>query len=676
MPFSVHILHNNKDLGSTSPFKFFLMKNTLHTLLFCLIGVMGFAQDWSLERSVQISATVETVPARITLNWLSQTTNGFTLYRRLKGENNWGSALADLPGTANTFVDNDVAIGQSYEYRIDKIAPIGGFGAINAGMEIPAVHQRGKLILVVDDTQAELLMEEVNQLIIDIEGDGWAVSKIEVSPTDAVPDVKADIVNLYNEDPDNYRAILLLGHVPVPYAGQNFPDGHADHEGAWPADLYYGEINGNWTDSNVNVSITTDSRNHNTPGDGKFDETVIPSDVDLQVGRIDFANLPAFAETETELLRKYLNKNHAFRHKEFTAEPRGLIENNFGGLPEGFGQNGYRNFSTMFGPGQIDVVDFDSLKTKSYLWSFAAGGGSFTSAGGITNTAQLTQDSLQTVFCMLFGSYFGDWDSENNLLRSMLASGTVLTNVWAGRPKYQFEHMSLGENIGYGLPLTQNTATNFLQDTCYGGRLIHIALMGDPTLRMHVVAPVGPSLTIAEDQGNINLGWTASIDADLGYNIYRKETGAAFFELQNPEPVTALNYTIDCVEQDKEYIYMVRALRLEESASGSYYNMSQGVMGSYTLQVGCISAVSEIEGLEITISPNPANDFLQVKLEAPGKKDFQLQLLNTIGQVVLEKQVDADGTTTLLTNNLSGGVYLLMIQNESGEVSSKKVIII
>ncbi len=652
------------------------MKNTLYTTLFCLIALLSHAQDWSLERSIQITATVETAPAKITLDWLSQPANGFILYRRLKGESSWGAPLADLSGSVNSFEDSDVEVGQSYEYKIDKDAAIGGGGAINAGMEIPAVHQRGRLILVVDNTQAAALVNEINQLVFDIEGDGWSVSKIEVSPTDNVADVKTAIVNLYEEDPDNYKAVLLLGHVPVPYAGRNFPDGHMDHEGAWPADLYYGEINGNWSDFSVNVTVTTDPRNHNTPNDGKFDQTGIPSDVDLQVGRIDFANLPAFAESETELLRKYLNKNHAFRHKEFIAEPRGLIENNFGGLPEGFGQNGYRNFSTMFGPDQIDVVDFDSLKTKSYLWSFAAGGGTFTSAGGITTTAQLAQDSLQTVFSMLFGSYFGDWDSENNLLRSMLASGTVLTNAWAGRPKYQFEHMSLGENIGYGLPLTQNTATNFVQDTCYGGRLIHIALMGDPTLRMHVVAPVGSDLTIVEDQGNVNIEWTASSDADLGYNIYQKELGAAFFELQNSEPVTALSYTIDCVEEGKEYIYMVRALRLEESASGTYYNMSQGVMDNYTLQVGCISTVSEIEDLEITVSPNPTDDFLQVKLMTPLIEDFQLQLLNTTGQIVLEKQANRDGSTTLDTSDLPGGVYLLMIQNDSGEVSSKKVIVI
>jgi Secretion system C-terminal sorting domain len=465
----------------------------------------------------------------------------------------------------------------------------------------------------------------------------------------------------------------LLGHVPVPYSGQLYPDGHQDHEGAWPADMYYGEMNGFWTDASVNFIGAADSRNHNVPGDGKFDQSVIPSNIDLQVSRIDFANLPAFTETESELLKKYLDKNHAFRHKHFTATPRGLLENNFGGAAEGFGLNAYRNFTTMFGIDGTDVVDYNTLKTESYLWSYGAGGGTYTSANGIITTEELATDSIQSVFSMLFGSYFGDWDSQNNLLRAALGSGTVLTNAWAGRPKFQFEHMALGENIGYGLPLTQNTATNFIQDTCYGGRLTHIALMGDLTLRMHIVTPPGENLIFSENDGDLTVSWMASPDADLGYHVFRKEIGAAFFERLTDEPVTQLNYTIECVDPDIEYVYMVRALRLENSASGSYYNLSQGVKGNYTLQVGCISALSNIENVSVVISPIPTDDLLHVKLSAPTAAVYQLELRNVNGQAVLQENMRAQQTHTLSTAHLPAGMYLLVIWNESGELVSRKV---
>ena len=82
---------------------------------------------------------------------------------------------------------------------------------------------------------------------------------------------------------------------------------------------------------------------------GKYDNSVLPSDLELQVGRVDFYNLPLFAESEEELLKKYLNKNIAFRTKQFVPERRALLENNFGSFAEGFGQSGLRTFPTMFG---------------------------------------------------------------------------------------------------------------------------------------------------------------------------------------------------------------------------------------------------------------------------------------------------------------------------------------
>ena len=72
-------------------------------------------------------------------------------------------------------------------------------------------------------------------------------------------------------------------------------------------------------------------------------------------------------------------------------------------------------------------------------------------------------------------------------LRASLANGKGLTCCWSGRPHWYFHGMALGETIGETLLYTQNRPSL----TTSSNQQVHIALMGDPTLRMHVVAPAG-----------------------------------------------------------------------------------------------------------------------------------------------------------------------------------------
>ena len=109
-----------------------------------------------------------------------------------------------------------------------------------------------------------------------------------------LPTFKTAIVNWYNLDPIYAEAVFLFGHIPVPYSGNIGPDGHSNHIGAWPADVFYADVDGSWTDVSVNNVSASQERNHNVPGDGKFDQSVIASDLELMIGRVDFHNMPTF----------------------------------------------------------------------------------------------------------------------------------------------------------------------------------------------------------------------------------------------------------------------------------------------------------------------------------------------------------------------------------------------
>lgn len=547
------------------------------SLFVFLLAEKSFAQTCQ-DASVELSATVQLSPATITLNWIpNSTATAHTVYRKLKTGISWGSVFASLPGTATQFIDTTVAVGISYEYKITRTGPgYAGYGYINSGIEIAPMENRGILILMIDTSFITSLAPEIKRLQDDLEGDGWKIKTHYVSPTNPVTYVKSIIVADYNLDPTTTQVVFLLGHVPVPYSGDINPDGHPDHKGAWPADVYYAEMNSNWTDLSVNDVVASDPRHHNVPGDGKFDQSVLPSNVELQIGRVDFANMPAFSQTETQLLQNYLNKDHDYRHKNFVAVHRGVIDDNFGFFAaEAFAASGYKNLAPLVGPGNVTANDYlTTMNGNSYLWSYGCGGGSYTSAGGIGTTTDFTTSNTEGVFTMLFGSYFGDWDAQNNFLRAPLAQGKTLTNVWSGRPHWQFHHMALGENMGYDVRVSQNNSSLYFSN--YGGRFIHVALMGDPTLRNDIIAPV--SNVVATTVGtNCNITWTASPDTILGYNIYMRNDTMTTYTLVNPILIAGTSYTDPCLLYPGIYSYMVRAVLLQTSPSGTYYNMSQGI---------------------------------------------------------------------------------------------------
>ena len=176
---------------------------------------------------------------------------------------------------------------------------------------------------------------------------------------------------------------------------------------------------------------------------------------------------------------------------------------------------------------------------------------------------------------MLFGSWLGDWDSEDDLQRAVLATQSYgLACAWSGRPHWFLQHMALGAPIGYSTLLTQNNREGLYRNEMNNGAgQIHVALMGDPTLRMHVVAP--PTGLEAKSAGaDLELVWESAGSATDGYNVYRADKPHGPYARLNAMPVKGTSFVAK--DPSPASTYMVRALRLETSGSGTYYNLSQG----------------------------------------------------------------------------------------------------
>jgi hypothetical protein len=575
------------------------MTRSLVSLLALLLALAVSAQTLSQKNSVPVQALAQSSPTGIVLSWptLASTTS-ITIYRKLRSATSWGSALATPAAGDLSYTDNSVNIGVAYEYKVVRVANgVTGTGYVMAGVEVPAIESRGKIVLVVDNTIAAPLASELQQLTQDLRGDGWAVLRADVAPSATVSSVRNTIIGFYNADPANVKAVYLIGHVPVPYSGNVNPDGHSEHLGAWPCDGYYGEMNSTWTDNSVNSTGATRTENRNVPGDGKFDQSDFPSAVELQVGRVDLSNMPAFTSSATELLRGYLNKAHGFKAKSWVPQQRGLMFDNLQWTGYPIAACGWRSMGPLVGASNITAANQNStafylLANQSYLWSYNSGGGLQATDGGVltyngaTNvgtTQDYAANGVNAVFNMTLGSYYGDWDNRNNFLRAPLASGQGLTNCWAGIPAWYYHHMGQGENIGASVLASMNNTglytplTDGWQSTI--GRS-HLALMGDPSLRMRVVAP--PSALVVSNAGGVaSFSWTASPEAGIaGYHVYEIDAGSGAPVRLTTAPVNGTSFVNPAIPFISGREYMVRAIKLESGTSGSYYNLSLGAIAA------------------------------------------------------------------------------------------------
>ncbi len=577
--------------------------------------------------AVMVSAEVQDTPPRIKLYWAKvDDCLSYVLYRRFFGEKHWNPApFAVLKGDATGFTDTKVKVGEIYEYRIDKMAKAYvGRSYICSGIKVPFVKDRGIVLLLVESGIAEPLTFELKRLALDLKGDGWTVIRRQVSRDDKVADVKKLIVDEYKKTGGKLKTVFLFGHIPVPYSGNINPDGHKNHRGAWPSDLFYADVDGVWTDTGEHKFYQR-ANQANIPNDGKYDQSTIPPDsLELEVGRVDLEGMPTFKVGEVELLRRYLNKDHFFRHGIMPVKQAGLIDDNFGPFGgEAFGSSGWSNFSVLMGADNCVLGDwFTELPVNAWLWAYGCGGGNNKGASGVGTTYDFYEKGSKAVFTMLFGSYFGDWNMPDNFLRAPLAAEShSLTCVWAGRPHWYVHHMGMGKNIGYSALRTQgnNSYGDYLEcdnvratksgrreDLEWNYNPVHVALMGDPTLRMHPLVPVRKLSSELLADGKLKLSWSAASVKDPRYLVYRADSLDGEFKLLTEKPISATEY-IDASWSRSEVVYMVKVLALQTSGSGTYENTSQGKFLAVSGQ-GKSAPSAELKVSEaVTLEDTPAN---------------------------------------------------------------------
>jgi hypothetical protein len=761
----------------------------LGLILGLVVGAAAASAAATRDYAVEVSATAEEAPPRIDFAWRADATaTEYRVFRKAVVDTAWGDPIAVLPGTATSFSDDEVTVGEAYEYSFQKTRGIisdtvavasgsavafsiydswgdgiccvyslgsykvsgcgvayasggafrtsettsfvvgspenpcsllvvditldifgsettwdltdtatgdtlaqGGpysspkFGHILAGIRYAAPESLGTVLLLVDDAVASPLSGEIARLELDMIRDGYRVERRTVAADATVAEVKNLIVSECQNDA-TISTLFLLGSIAIPYSG-DMRGAHANEFGAWAADTYYGELNGIWTDSVVNNTRAARIENHNVPGDGKFDQTYLPSALELQVGRVDLSNLPAFPDGEIELLRRYLNKDHGYRSGEIVVPRRGLIKDGTGEMSgAAYACTGWRNYTAMFGESAVHIGQWlPALQTNPYLCAFGSGAGSFTSCGTVISTNDYVTKTIYAVFQMLMGSYFGEWDATNNLMRASLASaGYGLACFWAGHPAWHLHHMALGYPIGYSARLTQNDHTLYMIG--YGGMQTSIALMGDPTIRLHVVKPPTDLGLECIGGGSIGLAWRPPADSVLGYHMYRAQNAREAFTRIDTGLLQDTTF-VDTSPLPGSNAYMVRAVKIETTGSGTYLNLSPGVLDSIDVVAGVDAdetdrEVSVGDHLGLASRPNPFEAGVAIEFYLPEPDEVAVWIHDAAGRLVRSLDLGRRGPGRHVSGwdgrdshgrQVASGVYYLSVTAGRARLSAKLV---
>ncbi len=665
-----------------------MIKKLLFFIFTSLFIVNTNAQTGKAQSILLSASSLENGGVR--LNWPQINYNGqYKIYKRVNfTDENWGTnPYATVAGNTNGFTDSTVKIGEAFEYRVFKASTLNNeaLGYIYAGNKLVEKLTYDGLILLVDSNYKIPVANQINQLVKDLTAEGYQLSVIYAGRNQTPPTVKKLIQATYNSMGKKVKTLFILGHVPVPYSGYFStdgqappPDGHIEgsgnHTGAWPSDVFYADMYDDWTDISANCTTGTQSRMYNIPGDGKFDQTKLPNILSLETGRVDLYDMPAFGKSDTTLIINYLNRDHNWRTGNLQTVERSLIDDNFPTL--NLSSTGYNNFAALVKTDSIfnDRDYMTAQKKGSYLWSYGCGAGGFQSCSGIGNTNNLVNDSFNNIFTILAGSFFGDWDNQNNYLRAPLAQSS-LSCFWGGLPKWYVHHMGLGMNIGYGALITQNNIDFYNNGNFnYAFNSVHIALMGDPTLKMRNLNAVS-LLNAKSVTSKVNLNWqpvTGSID---GYCIYKVDTINNIYTRINTNIITDTFYTDNINYVTGNYTYAVKAIKLETTPSGSYYNTGGA---AFTKVNHVASGINEHTKLsfDLTVFPNPSTNIFHLNSNEFIPIQSQLLISDITGKEVYKTTIlNNTKTIEIDLSSQPKGIYILNLQSSKFSVSKKLILI-
>lgn len=673
------------------------MKTILHLITAAICANLwftaSFAQNFTFDynnhgqRVCLVESTVNPSLPSVTIHLLDDTlntTNTTSIYRRQIGTNTWTNVATGIAAGTSSWTDVNVNLGEVWEYQIKRNSTwtymsntYDATGYTIGNLLNDKSDYQGQMILLIAQNVVDSLPTKVDRLKTELTGEGYYVNELIVKQAanwysgDTVVSIKNQIQNIYNAAPanDKPKVLFILGHVPMPRSGSTpvtAPDGHNENRGARGADCYYADIDGIYTDTaTYNPMGLVTPLAENLPGDYKWDQDFFPTDIEMAFGRVDFKDITDYSNSELNYIEQYLNRLSAYRN----ADSAYLMGNNTGFF-DGYDNSNDGSFRSLPNISKAKNIIQKPFGGNHNQWvrnngPFAIYMQNIT----VPNISEWNSFGMDATIFSSDQSYWGWNDQPQNFtnysrIRSLLAADSkCLITLWTTSGINIFHKMCAGDNIGIALKdvMNHNNTNNYLEKPEQGfdekdwWNRTHFAINGDPTVRLYQVKPAS-GLTVSYASMGAMLQWTASTDTSvIGYHVYKSTSQFGKFERLTNQIVSSTSFT-DTTYQTSDW-YMLRAIKIEETGCGQFYNPSLGIFaqGSFT------SSIENYSKLTFELFPNPSDGNFTINSETLIDK---IEVIDVQGKIIIHL-IPKKYNTSINLSDYNSGLYKVKVYSKN-----------
>jgi hypothetical protein len=172
----------------------------------------------------------------------------------------------------------------------------------------------------------------------------------------------------------------------------------------------------------------------------------------------------------------------------------------------------------------------------------------------------------------------------------------------------------------------------------------------------------------------VNLNWPSVTGGIDGYSIYKVDTTNNIYSRVNTNIITDTFYTDNINYVSGNYTYAVKAIKLEITPSGSYYNTGGAAFAKLNHVASGINEHTKYS-FDLTIFPNPSTNIFHLNSTDFILAQSQLLVSDITGKEIYKTTIlNNTKTIDIDLSSQTKGIYILNLQSSNYSVSKKLIL--